>query len=379
MANDPLHVLGLGPQSTTTEIKRAYRTLAKANHPDSAGEAALPRFLAIQAAYEHLMAGKGRAPGRSREGTSSAEPWRADPERAQEARGGARPGGDRAAGSRSRPNAGRPPGQTGRAAGSGPPGGARRRATRKATFGSTTYDEAHDPADPTWQGAAWYGPSSGEYWTVNPREYADPRKHGPEYQARAADRAARAEARANEARANEARPAQTRAATAHVRRSEDAPPREAAGAQSGEASAETFPPSGMFDWSRLERNSFRRFLLALAAWPPLGITAASVIGQSTGCAVFSASCTSGSALLPWLAQVVILLALVLVPSLARLLIGGTVAVAIVAFPVAAALSAGGADYDRVYGPASFIAALGLAWVVGVGLMVARVFRMRSAA
>src|SRR5439155_12756519 len=31
----------------------------------------------------------------------------------------------------------------------------------------------------------WYGPTSGEYWRVNPREYADPRKHGPEYQSRA--------------------------------------------------------------------------------------------------------------------------------------------------------------------------------------------------
>ena len=40
-------------------------------------------------------------------------------------------------------------------------------------------------ATPTWSGAAWYGPSSGEYWIINPREYADPRKHGPEYQARA--------------------------------------------------------------------------------------------------------------------------------------------------------------------------------------------------
>jgi hypothetical protein len=28
------------------------------------------------------------------------------------------------------------------------------------------------------------GADSGTYWTVNPREYADPRKHGPEYRAR---------------------------------------------------------------------------------------------------------------------------------------------------------------------------------------------------
>jgi len=35
-----------------------------------------------------------------------------------------------------------------------------------------------------WDGAAWVGADSGTYWTVNPREYADPRKHGPEYRAR---------------------------------------------------------------------------------------------------------------------------------------------------------------------------------------------------
>ena len=33
------------------EVKQAYRRLVKANHPDRAGETALPRFLAIQAAY----------------------------------------------------------------------------------------------------------------------------------------------------------------------------------------------------------------------------------------------------------------------------------------------------------------------------------------
>ena len=52
-------------------------------------------------------------------------------------------------------------------------------------MGSTSYDEARDANDPTWSGASWYGPSSGEYWIVNPREFADPRKHGPAYLSRA--------------------------------------------------------------------------------------------------------------------------------------------------------------------------------------------------
>src|SRR5439155_20131773 len=90
---DPWRILGLAPGATQDEIRRAYRRLAKINHPDAAGEAALPRFLAIQSAYEQL-AGPDRArrigarPGstggsRATGGPSSErEPWRADPGRA---------------------------------------------------------------------------------------------------------------------------------------------------------------------------------------------------------------------------------------------------------------------------------------------------------
>ena len=35
-----------------------------------------------------------------------------------------------------------------------------------------------------WDGAEWVGANSGTYWRVNPKEYADPRKHGAEYRAR---------------------------------------------------------------------------------------------------------------------------------------------------------------------------------------------------
>ena len=61
-----------------------------------------------------------------------------------------------------------------------------RRGRNKATFGSTSYDGVDaTPFEPDWRGASWYGTTSGTYWTLNPKEYADPRKHGPEYQARA--------------------------------------------------------------------------------------------------------------------------------------------------------------------------------------------------
>src|SRR6476661_6891074 len=106
---DPWRTLGLAPGATQDEIRRAYRRLAKLNHPDAAGDASLPRFLAIQAAYDQL-AGPGRIrrvgarpPGRPVDRDPAAEtrePWRADPNRARasgRADGrrtpGARPGG----------------------------------------------------------------------------------------------------------------------------------------------------------------------------------------------------------------------------------------------------------------------------------------------
>ncbi|MDQ3129107.1 MAG: J domain-containing protein, partial [Chloroflexota bacterium] len=56
---DPWRTLGVAPGATQDEIRRAYRRLAKINHPDAAGEGALPGFLAIQQAYDQL-AGPGR-------------------------------------------------------------------------------------------------------------------------------------------------------------------------------------------------------------------------------------------------------------------------------------------------------------------------------
>src|SRR5829696_2505625 len=87
---DPWRTLGLAPGATQDEIRRAYRRLAKVNHPDAAGDGALPRFLAIQQAYDQL-AGPGRArrtgarpaPGTPRPAAPPNEPWRADPDRAR--------------------------------------------------------------------------------------------------------------------------------------------------------------------------------------------------------------------------------------------------------------------------------------------------------
>ena len=211
---DPYRTLGLAPGASLDDIRRAYRRLAKANHPDSAGEAALPRFLAIQAAYEMLTEGRGRLASGGRRpstrgaasGMAATASWpatRPAPDRRAarirgsgpaggSATGGTAPGA--AASGRASPGA---RAATGSGAGAGAPGGERppgqtrrpgtgRRSPNKATLGSTSYDAAEDePFEPEWAGGTWYGASSGTYWTLNPKEYADPRKHGPEYQRRA--------------------------------------------------------------------------------------------------------------------------------------------------------------------------------------------------
>ena len=182
---DPYRTLGLSRDATLDEVRRAYRRLAKANHPDAAGEAALPRFLAIQAAYD-LIAGPdgGRRPGTARP-TAPRRSWDADRERTDATY---RAYGGRAR--RTRPGTSSASGRGPSAAGERPAGAGRPprpdRPPNKATLGSTSYDGADaEPFEPDWGGASWYGTTSGTYWTLNPKEYADPRKHGPEYQARA--------------------------------------------------------------------------------------------------------------------------------------------------------------------------------------------------
>ena len=233
---DPYRTLELPRDATLDDVKAAYRRLAKLYHPDSAGERALPRFLAVQAAYESLTEGPGRLratigprprtsgpaarpPGagrstgaRSASGRAPYGPWPAD---AAGPRGGPRPGArtgsqgwssapggpsggartGRADGARDGRADGARGGRADAAAGGSPggwPGSSRARGTAgprprrtKRAPGSTSYDGAEsEPFEPEWEGASWYGGSSGTYWTINPREFADPRKHGPEYLAR---------------------------------------------------------------------------------------------------------------------------------------------------------------------------------------------------
>ena len=145
-------VLGLPTRPSALAVKIAFRRLAKSTHPDAigGGEATTLQFARITEAYDVALAdaiaagrlvgpGRGQPPARPAPATRRA----AQPPRSKS---GAQP-------------------------------------TASARPGSTTYDGATEE-EPVWDGAAWVGADSGTYWTVNPREYADPRKHGPEYRAR---------------------------------------------------------------------------------------------------------------------------------------------------------------------------------------------------
>jgi hypothetical protein len=238
---DPHRILGLVRGAPLDEVKRAYRRLAKANHPDAAGAGDLSRFLAIQTAYEQLLAGSKGAGATARgPGAPSPRPSQADPERADATR--------RAYGGR--PRARRRPAseQTRRpGAGDGPSSSDGSEPRGKATLGSTSYDGADaGPFEPDWGGASWYGTSSGTYWTLNPKEYADPRKHGPEYQARArraSTARARADARAPEVPDTTEADAET-AATAAETTAAAGPASDPAGAPADLGRTPTDTPAG---------------------------------------------------------------------------------------------------------------------------------------
>ncbi|HEX5824228.1 MAG TPA: DnaJ domain-containing protein [Candidatus Limnocylindrales bacterium] len=447
---DPWRTLGLTPGASIDEIRRAYRRLAKVNHPDAAGEAALPRFLAIQSAYEALAGPRrARRPG-SRPGSEPRpapqprqEPWRADPGRARASTNtdgrrrsapGARPSGRGAdpssgaagdgdatsdagrRGSRAKAGPARPAGEPGEA-GSSRRAGGRRRPPNRATPGSTSYDAAdEEPFEPGWSGATWYGASSGTYWTINPKEYADPRKHGPEYQRRARRSAsgrwilegepgvepdveepgAGPDGRAAEPGDPDEHTGPRPRSSADARAEDPAAPRRptwsSAGREPGDhrpdanvppveesgAAALPTPPlrARMSNTGlggpllRLPTTPAGRLGLALLGWPPLGVAVATAIGESTGCGRFAASCAEVFSPGTWIVQVAIVLLLLALPRVAGWSAVGTLVALAAAIPAAIALSAGGGSRQPEASTGVLLAVLGLAYVAGVAWAIA---------
>ena len=398
--SDPHAILGLPRDASRAEIKAAYRRLAKAFHPDAAGEAAVPRFLAIQAAYETLI---GTAPGRPVGSGQAAEGWRADPARAQATRetwrargrrapssgaagGASAAGGATGTGGADGPSAARGDGRRRRSSdgtANGPSSGTDRgrsaggrraprdRAPDKATPGSTTYDFAEqDPYDPEWSGASWYGTTSGTYWTINPKEYADPRKHGPEYQARARRRGGAApeiESRPPEAGAEAASPgaAPPGAVPAGAAPREERPYTEPSPRRAAEPGAD---PSAILP---LGGGPTTRIGLALLGWPPLGFAVAALIGEASGCSRFAAACVDTFGFGTLLAQIVVIAVLFALPRLAAVSAVGTLAVLGGSIPATMLLSVSGGPQERDAATAALTVVLAAAYVAGAAFAIAR--------
>ena len=320
----------------------------------------------------------------------------------------------------------RPPGSTGSTNGAGSAGDADAAHPAadpkgKATLGSTSYDGADaSQFEPDWGGASWYGTTSGTYWTINPKEYADPRKHGPEYQARAR-RAAAGRAGAPPIPATRPRatrrprptsPARQRASgrirtrrqaprrTRHhrpstrrrpggarrparprprSRRRPGRPPRPTAARaehggdrQRGRPAAPVAPDLGAAaaDLGRAltdERTARGRWRLvqAIVGWLPLALGIGWLIGELTGCSRFAASCdgTTSTVLQPIVALALLGL-LLLVPRLAALAAAGAVAIVVAAIPTALILSATGEAAELEARATALGVTIVVAWLVG---------------
>jgi hypothetical protein len=438
---DPYRTLGLARGSSLAEVKRAYRALAKVNHPDAAGPGALPRFLAIQTAYEQILRSAPTSTGGSRGAAKPpSRPAEADPDRADATHRAysGRTRRTKTTGSRPRREPGPDP-SPGRTA-----TGDDRDGQNKATLGSTSYDgAAGQPFEPDWAGASWYGTTSGTYWTINPKEYADPRKHGPEYQARAR-RAARTRAAGVDAGAAASLGGTPDPATADADPDATADPTDATGGASGTgagtstapggpahtttswwdstsaadgAPAGTRSPDGRYpgagaaaaaataasrssratvdadvpppdlaaaatDLGRAltdERTARGRWRLvqALVGWLPIVLGLDWLVGEITGCGRYAASCTGAQSLITPLLALAVLALLLLVPMLASIAATAAVAAVVAAIPTALVLSASGGAFEGAPRAAFLGFVLLVAWVAGVVFAIVRRVRRRS--
>ena len=133
------------------------------------------------------------------------------------------------------------------------------------------------------------------------------------------------------------------------------PPPDDPSSDVGDATADQ-PPSRLLS---------RRTLVALLAWPPIGLALAGLFGELSGCTRYAATCADSGGLAPWAIQVPVLLAFLLMPAAARIGAVGSIALVIVAIPAGLTLAVAGGN--RVPGTASalLLVICAIAYVVGV--------------
>jgi hypothetical protein len=243
-------------------------------------------------------------------------------------------------------------------------------------MGSTSYDEARDATDPRWAGASWYGPTTGEYWIVNPREYADPRKHGPGYSSRVRSGQGAPEPAPVE-------PGPDDGAFDAASGGAVAPEPQMSATAAAPASAP--PSSAAVETSLLDAllgrgpaDPLRRLGIVLLAWAPVGIAAAGIIGQVTGCGSYSAACDGADPFLPWVAQAAIIGLLLLVAPLARILAAGAIGLLVGLVPGTGFVIALGGARSAAAAPVLAVI-LAIAWLLGVLWGVRRLAAARAAA
>ena len=271
-------------------------------------------------------------------------------------------------------------------------------------MGSTSYDAAEEePFEPEWSGGTWYGASSGTYWTINPKEYADPRKHGPEYQARARRRttgtgiggSAQAtdtpwDADAGEpgeppfsGSADDFDPARGEAATGEPTRGRprstwstpiwdaaapsDAPSRE----RSDGLDPFTAAAQVAMNLAGTPRGFTARVGLALLGWPAIGLVLTTAAGEITGCGRFAASCVDLFGVGTWLGQLIIIAILLALPSVAALSAVGSLVALAASVPTAVILSAAGGSNEPAASSAILGGVLGVAYTAGVLIALVR--------
>lgn len=225
-------------------------------------------------------------------------------------------------------------------------------------MGSTSYDEARDPTDPRWAGASWYGPTTGEYWIVNPREYADPRKHGPGYshRVRSGEPSASEPPSDEISRARSPEPEPLEATEPPADTPQDRPRPDQGDQPVDEPFLDSLIRPGSSD-------PLRRLGLVLLAWAPVGVAATAVLGQLTGCAGYSATCDGTDPYLPWVAQAIIVGLLLVAAPLARVFAAGTVGLVVGLVPATGfVIALGGAGSSAA--PPVLAAVLVTAWVIG---------------